>query len=153
MKEFILELIFGYTAYAWLLVALGLLLLELSTPGLFFFIAFAFGAVCAAIAAFLCLSIISQICIALISSTLCFIAIKYFFATHKTKNFDSKTNVEALIGEEAIVVEAIGPNQPGAIRVKRELWGAILRDGSMLQIGTIVKIVDIQGNKLVVRSL
>ena len=144
MKEFILELIFEYTAYAWLLVALGFLLLELSTPGLFFFIAFAFGAACAAATALLNLSIISQIWVALINSTLCFIAIKSFFATHKTKNLDSKTNVDALIGQEAIVVESVSINQPGVIRVKRELWGAILKDGSMLQIGTVVKIIDIQ---------
>jgi membrane protein implicated in regulation of membrane protease activity len=153
MKEFILELILGYTAYAWLLLALGFLLLELSTPGLFFFIAFACGAVCAAAMAFLDFSIIGQLWIALLGSVTCFIAIKSFFATHKTKNTDNKTNVDALIGQEAIVVEAISINQPGAIRVKRELWSAILRDGSMLQIGTVVKIVDIQGNKLVVRSL
>ena len=153
MKEFILELIFGYTAYAWLLLALGLLILELSTPVLFFFIAFACGAACAAVAAFLDFSIIFQVWVVLISSTLCYIAIKSFFATHKTKNLDNKSNVEALIGQEAIVVEPISVNQPGVIRVKRELWGAILRDGSMLQIGTVVKIVDIQGNKLVVRSL
>lgn len=153
MKEFIMELIFGYTAYAWLLVALGLLLLELSTPGLFFFIAFACGAMCAAVAAFLEFSIIFQIWVALIGATICFIAIKSFFATHKIKNIGNKTNVEALIGQEAIIVEPISPNQPGLIKVNRELWGAILKDGSMLQIGTVVRIVDIQGNKLVVRSL
>ena len=120
---------------------------------MFFFIAFACGAVCAAVAAFFDFSIISQIWVALLSATICFIAIKVFFATHKTKNIGSKTNVDALIGQEAVVVEPISVNQPGMVKVNRELWGAILKDGSVLQIGTVVKIVDVQGNKLVVRSL
>ncbi len=160
MKEYYRELnnnllvqYLGYTPYVWLILALVLLLLELSTPGLFFFVAFACGAVCAAIVAFFDFSIIFQIVIALLGGAVCFIAIKSFFATHKTKNLDNKTNVDALIGQEAVVVEPISVNQPGAVKVNRELWGAIIRDGSMLQIGTVVKIVDIQGNKLVVRSL
>ena len=150
---FMMEIIFEYIAYWWLFVALGLMLLELLTPGLFFFVAFACGAISAFVAAFCGFSILVQLWIALFGSIVSFAVIKVFFATHKTKNLDSKTNVDALIGQEAVVVEAIGVNQSGLVKVRRELWGAILKDGTMLQVGTTVKVVDIQGNKLVVRSL
>ena len=153
MTDILKELMVGYAAYGWLLLALGLLIFELSTPGLFFFVAFAFGAVCAAIAAFIDFAIIVQLWVALLGGIASFVVIKIYFATHKTKNIDSKTNVDALIGQQGIVVEPIDLHQPGLIKIKSELWGAVLRDGFILQKGTLVRVIDIQGNKLVVRSI
>jgi membrane protein implicated in regulation of membrane protease activity len=147
------EFILGQLGFLWLFASLWLMGLELLAPGLFFFVAFACGAVCGAVAAFCGGSVIAQLWIALLGSIVSFIAIKIIFATHKSKNIDNKTNTDALIGQEAVVVEVIGVNQSGTVKVKRELWGAILKDGTILQIGTTVKVVDIQGNKLVVRSL
>jgi len=147
------DFILGQVGFLWLYAAMFLMGLELLAPGLFFFVAFSCGAVCASIAAFCGCSIVIQFLIALLGSIASFIAIKIIFATHKSKNLDNKTNTDALIGLEAIVVEAISVNQSGTVKVKRELWGAILKDGTILQVGTTVKVVDIQGNKLVVRSL
>lgn len=153
MEDFLKELIFGYVAYGWLLLALGLLILELSAPGLFFFVAFAFGAVCAAIAAFLDFSVLIQLWVALLGGMASFFVIKIYFASHKIKNIDNKTNVDALIGQQGVVVEPIDIHLSGLIKIKGELWGAVLKDGSILQKGTLVRVVDIQGNKLVVRSI
>jgi membrane protein implicated in regulation of membrane protease activity len=143
----------NFMPYVWLFASLGFLLLELLTPGLFFFIAFSCGFACSAIVAFLGFSVLVQLWIALISGTLCFIAIKVFFASHKIKKIESKTNVDALIGLDCVVVEPIGVHNPGIVKVKSELWGAIIKEGSELQKGTSVRVVDVQGNKLVVRSL
>jgi membrane protein implicated in regulation of membrane protease activity len=147
------DIVSNLNAYIWLFVALGLLLLELSAPGLFFFIAFAFGSFCAFISAFFGFCLLVQLWTALFGGSICFIVIKAYFATHKIKSIESKTNVDALIGREGLVIEAIGLHQSGQVKIRGELWGAVLKDGSILQKGTFVRVVDIQGNKVVVRSL
>lgn len=143
----------NFMPYVWLFAALGFLLLELLTPGLFFFVAFSFGFTCSALVAFAGCSILVQLWLALISGILCFIAIKVFFASHKIKKMESRTNVDALIGLECVVVEPISIHNPGIVKVKSELWGAVVKEGSVLQKGTAVRVVDVQGNKLIVRSL
>lgn len=142
-----------FMPYVWLFAALGFLMLELLTPGLFFFVAFSFGFTCAAIAAFIGISILFQLYISLICGVLCFVLIKILFASHKIKKIENKTNIDALIGLDCVVVEQISIHNPGIVKVKSELWGAIVKEGSVLQKGTSVRVVDVQGNKLIVRSL
>ncbi|KKQ32704.1 MAG: hypothetical protein US49_C0006G0155 [candidate division TM6 bacterium GW2011_GWF2_37_49] len=139
--------------YFWLIAALILLLLEMTTPGLFFFVAFAFGAICAAIAAFLGVSLPFQMWISVFGGVVSFFILKHLFLSKKITHHGLKTNTEGLIGQDGLVIETINPHQPGVIKVKSELWGAVLQDGSSLQKGTQVKVVGIHGNKLVVRSL
>lgn len=157
INNFFSEVLHNPTAimgYFWLVTALILLLLEMTTPGLFFFVAFACGAICAALAAFLEFSVAFQLWISLFGGVVSFLILKHLFLSKKIAQIDLKTNVEALIGQEGLVLDTINIHQPGVVKVKGELWGAILMDGSSsLQKGTLVVVTGVQGNKLIVRSL
>lgn len=156
ISSFFLEVLHNPMAimgYFWLVSALVLLLLEMTTPGLFFFVAFACGAICAALAAFLECSVAFQLWISLFGGVVCFFILKHLFISKGIAQIDLKTNVAALVGQEGLVLDTINLHRPGVIKVKGELWGAVLNEGSSLQKGTLVVVVGIQGNKLIVRSL
>ncbi|HKM29028.1 MAG TPA: NfeD family protein [Anaerovoracaceae bacterium] len=67
---------------------------------------------------------------------------------------EEKTNVEALIGEEAIVTACIKPLEPGRIKLRGQDWTAITssKDESIEE-GTHVKVIKIEGVKAVVKAL
>jgi membrane protein implicated in regulation of membrane protease activity len=69
--------------YFWLIAALVLLMLEMTTPGLFFFVAFACGAICAAIAAVFGLSLPWQMWISVFGGVVCFFILKHLFLSKK----------------------------------------------------------------------
>ena len=59
-----------------------------------------------------------------------------------------------LIGQAGTVLEAIpaGHNELGLVRVHREEWRAESIDGSGIEAGTVVKVVEQRGTRLVVNQ-
>lgn len=55
------------------------------------------------------------------------------------------------MGQEATVVIAIEPHKSGKVKVKGDEWLAIARNDLILQKGTVVTIIGLQGNKLIVQ--
>jgi membrane protein implicated in regulation of membrane protease activity len=137
-----------YGGYLWLSAALVLLLLELGSPGLFFFLSFAVGCALAALGAFIGVSFIFQCLACIIASVVTLLTLRYYFAGHQQHK--SKTNTDALVGHIALVTEPIGVHEPGRVKVRGEEWVAICVTSSGLQRNTLVKVVRIEGNKLVV---
>ena len=135
--------------YIWLIVALFLLFLEAGTPGLFFFLSFAVGAACASLCSFLGASIYLQCSIAILTTAVALVVIKYYTGKHKMTTLP--TNVYALIGREGIIVQAIEDQQPGRVRVGGETWPAITEEKTGIAEGVTVRIIGIQGNKLIVQ--
>ena len=80
-----------------------------------------------------------------------------FFCGGKIKSMKPKegiveTNVYALIGREAIVVEEINPSKNiGRVKIRGEEWGALSQDSIVIPIGSKVKVVEISGNKVIVK--
>lgn len=134
--------------YLWLTAALLLILSELSAPGLFFFISFSAGCVVGAGAAFLQLSIFTQLCSTIISSVIAFIIMRSVFT--KKHGLKLKTNIDALHHAEAIVTKTIESNKTGLVKVRGELWPATTLEHATLHPGTRVKIIKVNGNKLIV---
>ena len=66
---------------------------------------------------------------------------------------DKPSNVDSILGRNALVTEAIAPNKPGQVKVSGELWRAILADGSSetKSAGENVSVVSIDGVTLHVR--
>jgi membrane protein implicated in regulation of membrane protease activity len=58
------------------------------------------------------------------------------------------SNVDALIGEKAVVVEKIMPLKPGLIKVLSEIWRA--ESNVEIEVGEIVNIKYIRGTTAVV---
>lgn len=143
-----------YAPYAWLIVSLLLLLAEVTTPGLFFFVAFACGACGAAASAALGYSFFAQ-CISLLTVfALSFVALRrYTRASHLSpvEYHSAHTNVQALIGAHATVVEPLAPHGSGRVRVRSEVWSATNSSDTPLATGAAAVVVGSQGNRLIVR--
>ncbi|MDZ7291053.1 MAG: NfeD family protein [candidate division KSB1 bacterium] len=133
----------------WLLLGLVLAILEILTPG-FVFICFSFGCFVAAIVAALDFSFSWQISIfAAITFVLFVWARQIFgklFGAPKTKVL---TNVDRLIGLTATTLEEVD-DQRGYVKVEGEAWSARSGSGEKLPAGIKVRILRIEGNKLVV---
>lgn len=143
-------LINNYLGYVWLIVSVIFLLLEVGTPGLFFFLSFAIGCSFAAIAAFFELSIFIQCITAIVMSLVAFAFIRTYFSAAKLPQ--TKTNTDALIGQQAMVIDVIEPHKVGRVKIKGEEWPAVSHeDNVILQKGTLVKIIRVEGNRIIVK--
>jgi membrane protein implicated in regulation of membrane protease activity len=139
----------AYVSFFWLIVGIILLLLEIGTPGLFFFISLAAGAFFAALCAFLNFSLEVQCVTAATISLVTFWILRWYVT--KKFNHSHKTNTDALIGKEAIIIIQITPHTIGRIKIQGEEWPAITKENISLSKGTVVRVIAIQGNKLIVR--
>lgn len=147
----------SYLGYFWLIVSILFLFAEISTPGLFFFIAFAMGSSVAAVSAFLSFSFMTQCVVALVSSILFFGILRHYFSS-KSKSENAETNVDALKGQKGVVLKEVqtnelGQNSLGRVKVGGEEWPAQTVDNVMLQKGAVVVVVKVQGNRLIVKSI
>ncbi len=140
---------YSYLGFVWLVVGLIFLLAELSTPGLFLFIAFALGAGVASIFSFLEYSFMVQCLVFLVGFGISFWALRYFVKYGESKRFH--TNVDALNGKTGVVIKNIKKNGKGLVKVGGEIWTAQGVDGSCFEKDDIVKIVSVKGSRLIVK--
>ncbi|MCO7123656.1 NfeD family protein [Ihubacter massiliensis] len=144
--------IFGITlsaAVIWLIIAAVCGIIEAATMGLTT-IWFTGGAIIASIVAMAKFSLPIQIIVFLIVSIL----LIYFtrpLAKKRLKIGNEKTNVDALVGREAMVTGTIEPFGSGQAKVDGLVWSAIAKDShTTIQKGTTVIIDRVEGVKLVV---
>ena len=133
----------------WLLLFAAFLIVELLTMGLTT-IWFAGGSLAACLLAALHAPLWLQIIIFLAASVLLLyftrpIAVKYF---NKSR---TRTNVESMIGLDAIVISEINNLEGiGQVKVNGMDWSARSKDGSVITVGSVVKIASVEGVKLIV---
>ena len=133
----------------WLLSAFVLLLFELSAPGLFLFISFAAGSICAALAAFIGYTLTTQCFAALAGLIISFIFLHRYKKRGPAK---LKTNTESLVGQIAIVTEPATSEQAGRVKIRGEEWPALAStQGVIFAKGSHVTIVAVSGNKLLIK--
>jgi len=136
----------------WLVILIVAICIEVATMGLTS-IWFAGGALIAVIAAALSFPVWLQVVLFLVVSLVLMIftrpiAVKYF-------NKDRvRTNVESMIGRQAIVVSEIDNLQGiGQVTVGGQEWSARSEDDQKnLSVGTVVEVVAVNGVKLIVRE-
>lgn len=136
----------------WLAALVIFIVIEIATLGLTT-IWFAGGALCAALAAMIGAPIYVQILIFLVVSLILLIftrpiAVKYF-------NKDRvRTNVESMVGKQAIVVSEIDNLQGiGQVTVGGMEWSARSTDDNIqIGVGKVVQVFAIQGVKLIVEE-
>lgn len=136
----------------WLAVGVIFAVAEALTVGLVT-IWFTGGAVAALIAALLGAGIPVQVALFLVVSIGLLVTTRKIFV-NKLKTGTTKTNVDALVGEEAKVLTAIQPFEPGSVKLKGQEWTAVAKDDNLIiASGEIVKVVAIEGVKAVVAPL
>jgi len=62
-----------------------------------------------------------------------------------------KTNLDRVVGMEAIVTEEISKNKPGEVKVDGKRWTAI--SNKKIKVDSIVKVLEIEGVKLRVEEV
>jgi membrane protein implicated in regulation of membrane protease activity len=63
-----------------------------------------------------------------------------------------RTGVDALLGKTGIVTERIGPGQPGRVKVEGEDWRGASSDATVIEPGTQVTIIQVDGTTLMVEK-
>lgn len=140
-----------YMPYIWLVTAVILGIVEVSTAQLvsiWFVISAVITSICSA--TFLHHSIIWQVVVFVFVSALCLILTRPILKKIR-KTDKTKTNSDRYIGKSGKVIKEINWEQStGLVEVDGARWSAKSSDNTLIKADTIVKIVDIQGVKLVV---
>ena len=136
--------------YTWLGLMLVLIAIEAATVSLTT-IWLAAGALVAFILALFNVDLWIQITAFLVVSTILIIftrpvAVKYL------KIGTQKTNTDALIGTQAIVIMDITEHTTGQVKVKGQIWTAVSKSGAPILKDTEVVIEAIEGVKLIVSA-
>ena len=136
--------------WIWLAVAILFIVIEAMTVGLTT-IWFAAGALVSLILSLLKVGPLIQVAVFLIVSLVLLATTRKIFV-NKLKTGSQKTNVDALVGEEAVVIEEITPHNTGLVKVKGQNWTAVACDkDAAIPKDSTVKVKAIEGVKLIVK--
>ncbi len=137
--------------HIWIIIGIILSILEIFTAG-FLIINFGIGAIIAGLAAFGGAGLKTQLIVFAISSLILFVLSRKFASRFLTKDEpEARTNVEALIGKEAIVTQPIGGTlERGQVKIDGEEWSAISETEDNIDAGEKVTVKGVDGNKLIV---
>jgi membrane protein implicated in regulation of membrane protease activity len=137
----------------WLIVMVILIIIEIPTVGLTT-IWFAIGALVSVITSLIGLSFTAQVILFLVVSLIMVIFTRPFAMKYINVN-KTKTNYERLIGTNVQVIQDIDNiSSTGTALVHGQEWTARTKDNSIkIQKGSLAKVVDIQGVKLIVEPI
>ena len=94
-----------------------------------------------------------QITLFIVGSVLLVIFVRKYAQKWLFKNMDTKTNVDANKGKQHKLIEGIDFEQNGAIKINGVVWTAISENNEKIEVGEIVEIVRVEGNKMVVKRV
>ncbi len=132
----------------WLVLAVAFLAIEAATVGLVT-IWFAAGAVAAWILAMLNAPVTMQFVVFLLASACLLVFTRKIFV-EKLKTGAEATNVDALIGKLGKVIATIEPYNVGQVRLGGQEWSAINKENETIKKDSLVKVIAIEGVKLIV---
>ena len=139
------------TSICWLVVFILLILIELATMGLTT-IWFAGGAVAGFVASMLGANVVIQAAAFFAVSILLLFFTRPFAVRYINSN-KTKTNVEGLIGQEALVLEEINNiRETGCARLEGKEWTARSMNDTVIPKDTVVTVERIEGVKLIVQT-
>jgi membrane protein implicated in regulation of membrane protease activity len=146
---YVMTFIANNIVWVWLIVFVAALLIELVTSDLVS-IWFSLAAIPPFILALLEASILAQSIIFLVVSFVLIVFTRpYVYKYFKTNEI--KTNVDAMVGAIGTVTQDITPLENGRVKYKSQDWSAASKES--IKAGTQVRVLDIEGNKLIVESL
>jgi membrane protein implicated in regulation of membrane protease activity len=136
----------------WVVAGLVLGVLEIKLSG-FVFAWFGIGALVAGAVAALDFGLTAQTLTFAAVSLALFAASRTIFSSllMRTAGASVKVGAEAMIGQEATVVDALPEGGSGTVRINGELWHARSMDGKM-PAGSMVVVESVDGLKLMVRD-
>ena len=139
------------TSICWLVVFILLILIELATMGLTT-IWFAGGAVAGFVASMLGANVVIQAAAFFAVSILLLFFTRPFAVRYINSN-KTKTNVDGLIGQEALVLEEINNiRETGCARLEGKEWTDRSMNDTVIPKDTVVTVERIEGVKLIVKA-
>jgi membrane protein implicated in regulation of membrane protease activity len=140
--------------WVWIIATAVFALGELGSPGSFFLLPFAIGALVATILAFLDVNVVVEWLVFLGVSLAAFAALRP--VAHRINRSVDDTGVGArrLLGQPAVVLRDIpAGGDVGMVRIDREEWRAQSTDGSPIATGVAVRVADVQGTRVIVAAV
>lgn len=138
--------------WIWISVAVAAVGVELLTPTALVSIWFVIGALAAGICEMLQLPEMVQISVCLITSGLFAVIVRPMAVKYLRGNI-TPTNADRFLDEIAVVTKRITAQSWGEVKIQGVLWSAVSIDHEVIEVGDQVRIVAIEGAKLIVRSL
>ena len=138
-------------SWVWLGIAVFLFILEASTVNMVC-IWFALGAIAAMVSALCGADLVWQIAIFVVASTAFLFLTRKYFKKFLVRG-EEKTNVDSLIGRQALVCEDIDNlSEQGAAKIEGKVWTARSASDTPIVTGTKVTVLEIRGVKLIVEA-
>jgi membrane protein implicated in regulation of membrane protease activity len=131
----------------WATFTLVFIVLEIGHPSLLFYLPLSLASFIAALAAYYEYLFINQLIVFFFSSALAIWLFKKFLK--KMHGSSYRTNVDALMGKEAVVTAAIYVDAPGYVKVQGEYWLA-RSSHACLPIDSKARIVGVRGAHVIV---
>ena len=138
--------------WIWIGIAIAGVALELITPTALVSIWFTIGALAAGLCETLQLSDIIQIAVFWIVSGSLVVIVRPVGVKYLRGNITA-TNVDRFIDEIAVVTKQINEQSWGEVKIQGMLWSAVSMDHEVIEVGKQVRIVAIEGAKMLVRSI
>lgn len=142
-----------YMPFVWIGIAVVMAVAEAATNQLVS-IWFVVGALCAAVASLFVSSLVVQLVVFIAVSLVAMIATKPLVDKYKKGHKIEKTNSDRLIGLTGIMLTDIDSLEAvGQVKVNGEVWSAKLKELTPLKKDSKVKILAIEGVKMIVEPL
>lgn len=124
---------------------------EMTSPGGFFLLPFAVGALVATVLAFADVSVAVQLVVFVVVTGGSLAALRPLARRLDLNSDDHGVGSRRLIGQTAMVLQEIpGRHELGLVRVHREEWRAESLDGSSIPSGTAVRVAEVEGTRVLV---
>lgn len=136
----------------WIGICVAALILELVTPTALISIWFAVGAAVSAIVALMHAPLWSQIALFAIVSIVSMVIVRPI-ATKYLRGNTVATNADRCIGSIGIVTSGITRDTWGEVKVNGSVWHAVSVDNEQIDVNEEVKVVAIEGAKLLVKRV
>jgi len=140
--------------WLWLVAAFVFAIGELASPGSFFLLPFAIGALVATVLAFADVGVGIEWIAFVGVSVASLVALRPLARRLELLDDDLGVGSRRLIGQTATVLQDIpGRGELGLVRVHREEWRAESMDGTAIPTGTAVRVADIEGTRVIVSEV
>lgn len=142
-------------SYVWIWLVLAVLFVvgEMSSPGSFFLLPFAAGALVASGIAFVTDNFVLQLAVFVVISGGTFAGMRPLARRLDRAGTDRGIGSRRLIGQEALVTSAIPEGDLGIVKVQREDWRAESVDGTPIAEGTKVRVAEVEGTRVLVAPI
>lgn len=135
----------------WIIIAVILVVSEIVTTSLFFFSCLGFGALAAEAVSAFGAELWIQTAVFSAVSLISVMFIRPLLKKYMKKADGKGSNIDEIIGKEAVVTEKISEDAPGFVKIFGETWGAFSESGDIDK-GSAVEIIAVSGTRLKVRK-